>query len=90
MNGTFKEQDLLHDLLVLEKDIVKNYGGYIVEASCSKLRNTLHGNLKAQSQDQFTVYKEMSTRGYYPSKDAPKADVDQAKTKFGDMLNQMS
>jgi len=90
MNGTFQEKDLLQDILVLEKDIVKSYGSYLVEASCPNLRDTLDQNMKASADDQFSVFNAMQSRGYYQTKDAPQQEVQQAKEKFGDILGDMN
>mgnify|MGYP001317448311 CR=1 FL=1 len=90
MSTTFKEKDLLQDMLVLEKDIVKYYGSYLVEASCPKLRDTINQNLQDSANDQFSVFNAMQSRGYYPVKDAPEQEVAQAKDKFGDMLGSMN
>ena len=88
--STFKEKDMLQDLLVLEKDIVKAYGSYLVEASCPKLRDVVSQNLEDTANDQFGVFNQMLSRGYYPVKDAPEQEESQAKDKFGDMLGMMN
>jgi len=84
-----QEKDILTDILVLEKDLCKNYGSYIIESSCPKLRTLLTNNFKACVGDQFCVYDAMAKRGYYPSKDAPSPEVQQAKTKFDGISQKM-
>jgi spore coat protein CotF len=76
------EKDMLSDMLVLEKSIVKTYGSYLVETSCEKLRNVLNKNMKDSAGDQFQVFNSMTTRNYYPVKEAPAQEIQQAKTKF--------
>jgi spore coat protein F len=88
--SNLKEKDLLQDLLVLEKDIVKYYGNYLVEASCPKLRDVVSQNLDDTANDQFGIFNQMQSRGYYPVKDAPEQEVTQAKDKFGNMLGMMN
>ncbi|NLC17311.1 MAG: spore coat protein [Clostridiales bacterium] len=88
--GNLTEKDMLHDMLVLEKDIVKYYGSYLIEASCPELRKTLNQNLQASADDQFSVFNAMQSRGYYSVKDAPEQEVAQAKDKFGNMLGAMN
>ncbi|HEY8443981.1 MAG TPA: spore coat protein [Clostridia bacterium] len=88
--STFKEKDMLQDLLVLEKDIVKAYGSYLVEASCPKLRDVVCQNMEDTANDQFGIFNQMQSRGYYPTKDAPEQEVTQAKDKFGNMLGMMN
>lgn len=84
------EKDILQDILVLEKDIVKSYGSYVIESSCPKLRTLLHNNMKAAAGDQFCVFDAMTTRGYYPVEDAPMQKVEQAKTKFSGIKDKMT
>ncbi|HEY8389848.1 MAG TPA: spore coat protein [Clostridia bacterium] len=90
MNSTFQEKDLLQDMLVLEKDIVRNYASYIVEASCPKLRDTLDQNMSSCADDQFSIFNAMKSRGYYQTKDAPQQEVQQQKEKYGDILGTMN
>lgn len=89
-SSTLNEKDMLHDLLVIEKDLVKNYGNYLTEAACPKLRTTLNNNLKGTAADQFTIFSEMTARGYYPVKQAEEQEVTQAKQQFNQILNKMS
>ena len=51
----FTEKDLLHDLLTLEKDIVKTYGSFIVEVCCEHLRAYLMTTLKTGRMTSLTV-----------------------------------
>ena len=84
------EKDMLQDILVLEKDLVKTYASYITEASCENLRNVLNKNFKDTTGDQFQVFYSMTSRDMYPVKEAPAPEVAQAKKKFGDISNQLS
>ena len=84
------DKDMLHDLLVLEKDIVKTYASYMIETSCEKLRNVLNKNLKDSSGDQFQVFYSMTSRNMYPVKEAPAPEVAQAKQKFSGIAQQLS
>ena len=76
------EKDMLSDILVLEKDMVKTYASYINEVSCENLRGLLCKNWKDNAGDQFQVFYSMTSRNYYPVKEAMDQDVSQAKTKF--------
>lgn len=90
MNSTFQEKDYLQDMLVLEKDIVKYYGGYIIEASCPKLRTILNDNMQSAANDQFGIFNTMNEKGYYPTKAAPVTEINQAKTKFQGILSNLN
>ncbi|MDR3318890.1 MAG: spore coat protein [Clostridiales bacterium] len=82
MNVVMQEKDILQDILVLEKDIVKSYGSFLIESSCPKMRTLLNDNFKQSAGDQFCVFDAMSKRGYYPTKDATDSDVQEAKSKY--------
>ena len=84
------EKDMLQDILVLEKDIVKTYASYLIEASCENLRDVLNENLRDSACDQFNVFSAMNERNLYPVKDAPQTEVDTAKKKFTGIANQLS
>ena len=84
------EKDMLQDILVLEKDIVKTYASYLIETSCENLREVLHKNLEDSAGDQFQVFYSMTSRNMYPVKEAPAPEVMQAKKKFADIASQLS
>ena len=76
------EKDMLQDILTLEKDIMKTYASMLCESSCEKMRGVLQKNLEDNAGDQFQVFYSMTSRNYYPVKEAAEPDVQQAKTKF--------
>ena len=84
------EKDMLTDILVLEKDMVKTYASYLIETSCENLRTVLSKNLKDSAGDQFQVFYSMTSRDMYPVKEAPAPEVAQAKKKFQGVLQQLS
>lgn len=84
------EKELLNDLLNQEKHIVSSYTMAITESSCPNMRNVLSTQFNQTTQDQFKVFDHMRQRGYYPTKDAADADVQQAKQKFQTMESQLS
>ena len=90
MTATMTEKDMLQDILVLEKDIMKTYASYMTEASCENLRNVLNKNFKDTAGDQFQVFYSMTSRDMYPVKEAPAPEVAQAKQKFAGINNQLS
>lgn len=90
MTNAMTEKDMLQDILVLEKDIVKTYASYLIETSCENLRELLNRNLEDSAGDQFQVFYSMTSRNMYPVKEAPAAEVTQAKKKFGDIATKLS
>ena len=87
MNGTqvLNDQDKLEDLLSEEKYLISAYGSFIPEASCPQLRQVLTQNLTECADNQYAIFDQMSQLGWYPTKDAPVADVTAACDKFSQM-----
>lgn len=73
------EKEMLTDILNNEKHIINTYTSAISESSCQNLRQVLLTQFTQLTEDQYNVFKEMNTRGYYPTKDAQDADVEKAK-----------
>ena len=87
MNGTqvLNDQDKLEDLLSEEKYLISAYGTFIPEASCPQLRQVLTQNLTECADNQYAIFDQMSQLGWYPTKDAPVADVTAARDTFSQM-----
>ncbi len=88
-NRPMSEQDVMNDLLAMEKQISSAYNTGITEASCPNLRQTLTDSLVGIQQMQFTVFDAMRRQGWYQTKDAPDQDVNNAKNKYGNVKNQL-
>ncbi len=89
MNQQLNDQQRLDDLLTQEKHIISTYSASVPEASCPHLRQVLTDNLNQTLATQYTVWDQMSQKGWYPTKPAQQADVDTAKQKFTQMKQQM-
>lgn len=87
--ANLSEQELLNDLIMQEKQITGAYATYIAEASCPNLRNILTQNMNEAFQGQYQVFDIMRKKGLYPTKDAQQQDVQQAKQKFQQMMQQL-
>ena len=88
-NTQLSEQDMMNDLLTMEKAIISAYNTGITEASCQNLRQTLTNNLVENQQLQYTIFDTMKKKGWYQTKDAQDQDVNNAKNKFTSMKNQL-
>lgn len=84
-----KEKDLMQDLLTSEKQVVSAYSTGITETSCPNLRNTLVNNFKNAQDVQYRVFDTMRQKGWYPTKDAPDAEVNQLKNEANQMLGEL-
>ena len=83
------EKELLNDLLNQEKQLISSYTMAISEASCPNLRNVMMQQFNQCVSDQLAVFDQMSSRGYYPVKDAPDQDVQQAKQTMTQLQSQL-
>jgi spore coat protein F len=87
--GNFSEKDLMQDLLATEKQVVSSYSTGITESSCPNLRNTLVNNFKNVQDVQYKVFDAMRQKGWYPTKDAPEAEVTQLKNESNQMCSEL-
>ena len=83
------DKELTHDLLSSEKQVVSSYSTGITETSCMNLRNTLVSNFKSAQDLQYKVFDSMKTKGWYPTKDAPAAEVTQLKADATQILSEL-
>ncbi len=88
--AAMNEKELMTDLLNTEKEIAKLYTTAITESSCPNMRQVLIQNMQQTCTDQYNLFNQMRTKGYYQTKDAQASDVQQAKQKFTTMRNQLS
>lgn len=85
----FTDQDRMEDLLAQEKYLIDGYSTFIPEASCPNLRQVLSENLNGCFNNQYVVFDKMSQLGWYSGKNAPQAEIDEAKQKFSQMQQQL-
>ncbi|OBR92428.1 MULTISPECIES: spore coat protein [Clostridium] len=83
------EQELMHDLLASEKQVISAYSTGITETSCTNLRNTLVNNFKSAQDIQYKIFDTMRQKGWYPTKDAPESDVQQLKNESNQMMSSL-
>ena len=88
-NAQLNDQDIIDDLLTMEKQIISAYNTGITEASCQNLRQTLTSNLLETQQLQYTIFDTMKKKGWYQTKDAQDQDVNNAKNKYSNIKNQL-
>lgn len=88
-NAQLNDQDIMDDLLTMEKQIISAYNTGITEASCQNLRQTLTSNLLETQQLQYTIFDTMKKKGWYQTKDAQDQDVNNAKNKYSNIKNQL-
>ena len=86
---TLTDQDRMEDLLAQEKYLIDGYSTFIPEAACPELRQVLCDNLNGCFNNQYTIFDKMSQLGWYPTKAAPQADVDEITQKSAQLKQQL-
>ena len=79
------EVELLNDMLLTEKNMVKNYSAFITETSCPNMRRVLAKNMMETADDQHQIFEVLKRKGFYEVKDAPDHEVMAAKQKLSQM-----
>ncbi|MFZ5353784.1 MAG: spore coat protein [Bacillota bacterium] len=86
---TLSEQDIMNDLLTFEKQVTSSYNTGITEASCPNLRQTLTNTLTSTQTIQYQIFDTIRKHGWYQTKDASDQDVNNTKTKYQQIQNQL-
>ena len=89
MHTQFGDKEILNDILDQEKQIISLYSTGVTESSCQNMRNLLLKNIEQTSNDQYEVFDQMRTLGYYQTSPAQDAQVQQAKQKFAQVKQQL-
>lgn len=95
MNGykaeiTLNEKDSLTDILIMEKELVKQYATAITEGASRGYRSVVKNNMETAVQDQFSVFTVMNKQGLYEVQPADKPIMDKQKQTFCEELSQLS
>lgn len=83
------EQEIMNDALLTEKLLLYAYGTHIAEATCQNLRNELSVIITETQQVQFEIFNTMKNKGWYPVKQAPIHEVQDAIMKFQQVRSSM-
>ena len=77
-----KCQDIFVDMLMVEKNMVKQYATALTEMSDEGLRELIKENLNYASDDQNKVFCKMQDMGWYETCPVEQEKIDQALNKF--------
>ena len=83
------EREALTDLLNSEKNMITLYTKALMESSCPQMRNMVEQGITQLAQDQYGVYTNMATRGYYPIKQATPQMIAEAACMFESVQQQL-
>ncbi|MDE6505084.1 MAG: spore coat protein [Clostridia bacterium] len=79
---TLNERDALQDMLESEKQLMTIYTTALFEGSTKSMRKNFSTNLLGVAENQFLIFSQMNSRGYYEPKPANKTLIDEANDTF--------
>lgn len=82
MDCTLNERDTLQDMLEAEKQLMSLYTVALIEGSTKSVRKNFSTNLLAVAENQYNIFVQMQTRGYYEPVPAQKKMIDTANDTF--------
>ncbi len=75
-------QDTFTDMLMVEKNMVKQYATALTEMSNEELRALIKENLNYASDDQNEIFCKMQDMGWYQTCPAEKEKIEKALNQF--------
>lgn len=82
MDCTLNERDTLQDMLDSEKQLMELYATALFEGSTKAVRKNFSTNLLGVAENQYCIFINMQSRGYYEPKPAVKTMIDEANDTF--------
>ncbi len=79
---TLNEKDSLRDMLESEKQLMSLYTTALFEGSTKSVRKNFSTNLLGVAENQYLIFTQMNTRGYYEPKPADETLIDEAKETY--------
>ena len=86
---TLNEKDSLQDMLESEKQLMTLYTTALFEGSTKSIRKSFSTNLMGVAENQYTLFTQMSTRGYYQPQPANKNLIDTANETYKKQKSQL-
>ena len=86
---TLNEKDALQDMLESEKQLMTIYTTALFEGSTKSMRKNFSTNLMSVADNQYTLFTQMSTRGYYQPQPANKNLIDTANETYKKQKSQL-
>ena len=85
-----EDKEILSDMLAAQKQETSHYNMFSGECANMELKNEMLNILRDEQNMQSAIFCEMEKRGWYPTTPAPQKQVDQARTKFEGMSQQLT
>lgn len=79
---TLNEKDAIQDMLESEKQLISFYATALFEGSSKSVRKEFSTNLLGVADNQYCLFSQMSSRGYYQPAPATKQLIDKTNDTF--------
>lgn len=84
------EKDAIMDMLESEKQLISFYATALFEGSSKSVRKEFATHLDSVAENQYCLFNQMSTRGYYTPTPAQKQQIDQTNETFKKQQKQLA
>ncbi len=84
------EKDAILDMLESEKQLTSFYAIALCEGNAKSVRKEFAANLNSVAENQYCLYNQMSSRGYYTPAPAQKQMIDQINETFKKQQKQLA
>lgn len=84
------EKDAILDMLESEKQLMSFYTTALFEGSSKSVRKEFSTHLNSVAENQYSLFSQMSTRGYYTPTPAQKQMIDQTNETFKKQQKQLA
>ena len=84
------EKDAILDMLESEKQLMSFYTTALYEGSSKSVRKEFSTHLNSVAENQYCLFNQMSTRGYYTPTPAQKQMIDQTNETFKKQQKQLA
>lgn len=81
-NTQLNEKDAILDLLESEKQLMSFYTTALFEGSSKSVRKNFSTHLNSVAENQYSLFNQLSSRGYYTPQPATKQLIDQTTDTF--------
>ena len=82
------DKTIMENLLQTSKGICDLYLHGTIESGTAGVTQTFNKNLNDSLTMQGEIYKKMSSKGWYPTQEAPAQQIQQTKSKFAAQAQQ--
>ncbi|MBE7061348.1 MAG: spore coat protein [Clostridiales bacterium] len=84
------EKEGFTDILILEKHILSVYATVIEESTSEGFRAVVNKHLNEAVSDQFSVFLQMTDRGFYKVETAKEEQVQQVRESYKQTLKEIN